>query len=231
MYELFLTSHSLSSFALLTMLWLHVGVRRSFSLVCLSVATGFLLCQKILWISLLLYRNAGSGPLCQATVTRFGRASGEDEVLQVHVVLKRPWHIQPGQFLYLSLPHYGYFGSGFLESHPYMIAWFTDDQEASTRTVTLLIRCSRGFSSRLRLANSPSYAVVDGPYGDGALQNLNSYDRVLFMANGIGIANHLLAIRHLLLAHDEQTARIRRLTLIWFLETKGTFLGLFSSCY
>lgn len=42
------------------------------------------------------------------------------------------------------------------------------------------------------------------------------YDKVLFIANGISIATHLLSIWRLLVAHDEQTARIRRLSLIWF---------------
>ena len=44
------------------------------------------------------------------------------------------------------------------------------------------------------------------------------YDKVLFIANGIDIATHLLSIRHLLIAHDEQTVRIRRLSLGYVLE-------------
>ena len=45
------------------------------------------------------------------------------------------------------------------------------------------------------------------------------------MASGIGIAAHLLAIRHLLQAHEDKTARVRRISLLWFLEQPGKLLG------
>lgn len=44
-----------------------------------------------------------------------------------------------------------------------------------------------------------------------------------FIASGLGITAHFLAINHLLRAHENKTARIRRLTLLWFLETRDQF--------
>ena len=61
---------------------------------------------------------------------------------------------------------------------------------------------------------------MDGPYGHGA--ELDCFDKILFVASGIGVAAHLLAIRHLLQAHQDQTARVRRVSLLWFLEKTGT---------
>lgn len=45
------------------------------------------------------------------------------------------------------------------------------------------------------------------------------YDKMLFMASGIGTEAHLLPIRHLLLAYDNETTRIRRLALVCSLKT------------
>lgn len=158
---------------------------------------------------------------------RFPGSQGTNEAVQVRFELKKPWTIKPGQYIYLSLPSLRSLGLGIFESHPFMIAWSYSDNDdgkdvsKGSTTIVLLVRCCRGFTKKLRLADRTSYAIVDGPYGSNMLRNLSDYDTVLFMADGIGIATHLLPIRHLLLAHDEQTARVRRISLVWLLETKG----------
>lgn len=102
---------------------------------------------------------------------------------------------------------------GLIQSHPYVLAW------ADGSDVTLLIQKHTGFSNDLFFkATSDSLAIVDGPYGQ--FQELGVYDKVLFIASGIGIAAHLLMIKHLLEAHETQSVRARRITLLWFLETK-----------
>ena len=62
---------------------------------------------------------------------------------------------------------------------------------------------------------------MDGLYG--SVESLEHFDKVFFVASGIGLAAHLLAIRYLIYAHNEKTSRVRRLSLLWFLETKGQF--------
>lgn len=105
-----------------------------------------------------------------------------------------------------------------------MVAWISDDGTSPQVMMTLLVQCRGGFSRRLCLAGTTHIsATIDGPYGGGGLGKLQDYDKVLFMADGIGIAHHLIPVRHLLLAHNTQTARIRRLTLIWFLRSRGKF--------
>ena len=66
---------------------------------------------------------------------------------------------------------------------------------------------------------SQSSAIVDGPYGQ--MQSLDKFDKVLFVASGVRIAAHLLSAKHLLEAHEDRSARVRRLSLVWFLETSG----------
>ena len=61
--------------------------------------------------------------------------------------------------------------------------------------------------------------LLDGPYGgDDAL---DSFDTVMFWAGGIGIVSHLLHLRQMVQAHNDRKARLRRLTLVWMLESWG----------
>ncbi|KAF2278976.1 uncharacterized protein EI97DRAFT_224567 [Westerdykella ornata] len=225
-YETFLSTHRLLSFAVLILSWLHITHLGLFSLVCLISAVTLFSIQKILWLGFFLYRNLGSGPRCEATLVRYPNTFGTEEIVQLQVSLKRPWNVRPGQYVYLSLRQPAYFWSGIVESHPYMVAWASDSDDASSHVITLLVQCRRGFSRRLSLtrmrASTPQHmsASIDGPYGGAGLEKLQDYDKVLFMADGIGIAHHLMPVRHLLVSHNKQTARIRRLTLIWFLRSR-----------
>ncbi|PSN58686.1 hypothetical protein BS50DRAFT_450535, partial [Corynespora cassiicola Philippines] len=221
-YEIFLTSHLPATIALMVFVLVHLKKKSTYVICCISTAAGLLLLQKILWFINLVYRNFGSGPPCRASIVKFDQPQGSEEVVQVRVKLKRPWTMSPGQFVYLCLPGLRSMGLGFLEAHPFMVAWYYDDEKSATTTIVLLVRCFRGFTRKLQLASSNSYAIVDGPYGKNTLRKLSQYDKVLFLAHGIGIAAHLLPIRQLLLAHDEKTARVRRLSFVWLLETKGT---------
>jgi NAD(P)H-flavin reductase len=103
-----------------------------------------------------------------------------------------------------------------------MIAW-DKHEETQEQVIHLLVRGGRGFSNTLKIGGTAIAAIVDGPYGGSKFAALERYDKVLFMANGIGIASHLLSIRCLLTAHNDQTARVRRLSVVWFLETQGMF--------
>ena len=100
-----------------------------------------------------------------------------------------------------------------------MIAWTDEILGQKSSDFQLLIQCRRGFSDRLRLCRHPSTVIVDGPYGRET--PLKDFDKVLFIAAGGGIAAHLLAIRQLLQAHEDRTARCRRLSLLWVLEHQG----------
>jgi len=91
--------------------------------------------------------------------------------------------------------------------------------------MTLFSNRHKGFSNDiLSHGRRPLPAIVDGPYGGHT--DLNNFDKVLLMARGIDLVAQLLSARHLVQAHLDQTARVRRLSLIWILESKGTFATL-----
>lgn len=105
---------------------------------------------------------------------------------------------------------------GLLQAHPYMIAWTS----LTGKYIEVIIECQSGFSSDIRLCRlGTTSAIVDGPYGSALA--VDNYDTVLFMASGIGIAAQLLAIRHLLDAHINKTARVRRICVAWKIESQG----------
>jgi predicted ferric reductase len=168
-----------------------------------------------------IYRNFGSGPSCRASTVRFPLSGPGDEVIQVWIDIKKPWNPRPGQFIYLSLPALRTLRLGILESHPFMVAWPTTDEKGQLKSIVLLVQAHRGFTRKLQLMNFTAPTIIDGPYGGAETQAMGNYDKILLLSCGIGLASHLSTARHLLLAHNQQTARVRRLTLVWLLETQG----------
>lgn len=226
MYEFFLRTHLLGAIALLVLLWLHVRRLETHILTCLVASVSLLLAQKLSWLLFFLYRNLGSGPSAQASIARFSQSGSYGEVLRVRLDLKRPWTVVPGQYVYISLPALRSFSMGLLELHPFMVAWPIYDDRGQLKAVVLLVQTYRGFTRRMQMSNSTSFALIDGPYGGSEIESLAGYDKVLLMSCGIGLVSHLGTARHLLLAHNRQTARIRRLTLVWRLESQGDITSL-----
>jgi hypothetical protein len=95
-----------------------------------------------------------------------------------------------------------------LESHPFMIAWVSDNENGHATTIMLLVQRYKWFTCRLQIVKTDTSALMDGPYGDLEAKLFTNYDKVLLMSNGIGIAAYLYTARCLLLAHDWQTARV-----------------------
>ena len=213
MYELFLKTHLIFALALAVVLWLHVDLTKTRTAICLGIASALWLVQYVTWLVRLIYRNPT--PRSEDVhFTSFPARYSSSQVMDVTITLKRPWKVAPGQYIYLTHPSISLHQASFLQAHPYIIAWEEDT------TITVLIQRDKGFTEAL--FTSPSLAssiIVDGPYGHS--QPLDEYDKVLFIASGIGIAAHLLQIKHLLDAHNNKSARVRRVTLVWFLETIG----------
>lgn len=218
---MFLRTHLVFTSAFLILLWLHIRLLDTYLCVCLSVSAGFLVLQKVVWFLFLLYRNMVLGTSGQAVVTRYSQSGQGDEVYKVEINTRRPWLVRPGQYVYVTLPKLRSFGFSLLESHPFMVAWMKEDERGRTQSIVLLVRACKGFTRKLKFAEASCPAIIDGPYGAHDSEALGTYDKILLMSSGIGIASHLHTARHLLLAHNKQTARVRRLTLLWFLETEG----------
>jgi predicted ferric reductase len=231
LYETFLRTHSLAAVALLVLLWLHIRQLGTYVFSCLCVSTSLFVLQNLLWLGFYLYGNfsshsvLNSGTASNAIVTRHRQDSSAEEIIKLEIDIKRPWIVQPGQFVYVSIPGSRRLGLGILENHPFLIAWASEDDHKQLKTIALLVRVCTGFTRQLRLSNSVSRANVDGPYGGADTAVLRSYDKILVMSSGVGIAAHLFTSLYLLRSHNEQTARVRRLSIVWLLESQGRMIS------
>lgn len=225
MYELFARSHSLASISILPLVWFHVSHLDTHVFICILVSGSLLLLQKFSWLIHFAYRNIGTGPRSVARIIRFPASGLGEEIIQVRIDVKKSWIPRPGQFVYVSLPRLRSLGLASLEYHPFMVAWPIQNETGHLASVVLLVQARRGFTRRLQLTTSIS-ALLDGPYGCSDEEVLGSYDKVLLLSCGVGLAAHLSTARYLLLAHNQQTARIRRLTLVWLLETPGNICSM-----
>jgi predicted ferric reductase len=187
------------------------------AIIFLSSAVGLWIFQQVLWLFQFYHRNVG---LKRSTVTKtpYVSSNPETQVMKLTISTKDAPPTLPGQYVYLTLPSMSAHHASFFQAHPQMVAW----EEGSHRTI--LVQRSTGFSNDL--FNTPrltSRVLVDGPYGHA--QNYDNYDKALFMASGIGIVAHFIFIRTLLEAHTRKTARVRRLSLVWFVETLGMVIA------
>ena len=217
-YEVFAITHKAIALTVLILLWVHIQLHLSLSTVCLSVVTGFWVLQKSIWLVLLVHRNTGSG--LRNTASSYLYSADRSRIAQIRISLRRPLAVSPRQYVYITVPSVPHMFLGFFQSHPYMIAWSTTDNNRTE--IVLLINARKGFSRAIGYYQEYSHIMVDGPYGN--TYHFNKYDKILFMASGIGIAAHLIPIRHLICAHNDRSARVRRISLMWILETNSRAL-------
>jgi predicted ferric reductase len=215
-YEIFLKTHLLLALALMVVLWFHVPQKHRRSMTLLAVSSGVWLLQESIWLGRLGYQHLRTSSSKGVHIIKHSSTGSSAEAIGLTLSLKRPWIIRPGQYIYITLPGLSRHHGGFAQAHPYIIAW-TEGSE-----ITLLIQRHTGFSNDLFITpRLPSSFIIDGPYGHPRL--LSDYDKALFVASGIGVGAHLLAIRELLKAHEDRSARVRRVTLLWFIECIGKF--------
>lgn len=214
-FELFLKMHAILALALNGTLWVHFPLSQRFSVVCLGLASAIWVLDQSLKLARQL-RQAFGVSRNEASMTVMDDAT----LLQVNV--QHPWQVRHGQYVYLSVSNVPHSVIGRLQSHPYLIAWADGDCKTPSQNITCLIASRRGFSNALRLCKTPTSIRMDGPFG--RTDDLSHFDKALLISSGIGIASQLLAVRQLLQQHDQRSARIRRVTLLWFLESESKLL-------
>lgn len=219
-YELFLATHFALAMSCLVLLWLHLGVRKRLFIVLLGVSCACWTLQRTAWLFMLWRHNWGSGEN-RVTIQTISEDLGKGiQAVQLLIKVQEGWKSAPGQYVYLTLPSCNRHKFSILQSHPYQIAWVDKPSSTRSQQVALLVETRRGFSNDIRFGGQMERkALLDGPYG--VSHNLNHFDKVLFFASGIGVATHLLYIRNLLRAHNENSARVRRISLVWLVEGRG----------
>jgi ferredoxin-NADP reductase len=157
------------------------------------------------------------------------------DAMRITLKVARPWEFKPGQHMYLYIP-----SVGFWTSHPFSVAWSQEEEMITDEkglvmsqqdvlalrknTVSLLVRRRTGFTNKLyeRTLRSSSGqislpAFVEGPYG--GIHSVDSYGTVLLFAGGVGITHQVPFVRHLVAGYAEGTVAVRRVTLVWIIQS------------
>lgn len=223
-YELFLRSHQALAAATVYALWQHAGPGLRFPrlyilvLGCIFLATFTLEWCTVLYRNITLRRGHS-----QAVITRdHGR-------VRINMSVARPWEIKAGQYINVWIPSIRLWS--FWQSHPFMIASWTEGRAAS---FDLLIEPRNGFTRRLfdhaREHSEVQYqadksdfhhAIFSGPHGLSA--PVGDYGSVLMIATGFGIVAQLPYLKELIQGFNSCQVRTRRIHLVWQLHDLGRF--------
>jgi predicted ferric reductase len=234
-YETFLMLHNLLVAGTLVVLWLHLEDKES--QIYVKVAVGFWAAERAVRLLRLLYHNVSLPSRQKLTTATVECLPGD--AMRITLTLARPWTFRPGQHMFLTLPSIGLW-----TSHPFSVAWSSSTSLTTLPTMekssplstfplpsgpqkttfTLLVRRRAGLTDTLfkRASLSPNAtlsltALCEGPYG---LQHtLTSYGTLLLFAGGIGITHQLPYIAHLLHTHNTNSSALRRLTLVWTIQS------------
>jgi predicted ferric reductase len=200
----------------LIVLWRHVSSKKPAELflqigICLwTIAT------VVHWIPF-AFRNVVFGrPFATAVAKRLSNKDSSNQlvdlsnVLQVDVTVPRPWQVEAGQSVFLSIPKLGIFTG--LRGHPFMVTWWERDLHGLK--ISLLVKSRAGFTAELdRHTNKPLRAFIDGPYG--VRHGFGEYGTVIMFATGIGIAGHISYIKDLISGYNNCEVKTRRIRLAW----------------
>ncbi|RAR11831.1 ferric reductase [Stemphylium lycopersici] len=155
------------------------------------------------------------------------------EATRVTFSLPHSWNANPGSHIQIYLPRIALLGS-----HPFSVAWSQSsgyanslseklpttiddlETERGPSTVTCIIRSRQGMTRSLHQLASKAdnvqlriWGAIEGPYGGN--HYFDSYGTVVLFAGGVGITHQLSFVRHLLVAHNQNTAATQKIVLVW----------------
>ncbi|KAK2809762.1 hypothetical protein FQN50_003607 [Emmonsiellopsis sp. PD_5] len=220
-FELFLTLHLACAMFLAYSLWRHVGKSDGLPRNCVIAAAGLFVTTFALRLGRSLFRNLTYGHFLSRLTLISDCRPDSDDAFQVNIVLPRPWEMQAGEWVRVSVPRVGFWY--LFQSHPFMVAWSEDDGSS----MSLLVKPQSGFTRRFLGRVKPHaecWAWVDGPYGPGRIgrhltpRQLGHYGRIVVFATGIGIAAQISYIRETLKGIGERRVRTQRISLVWQMD-------------
>ncbi|KAI2929027.1 hypothetical protein CBS147321_10902 [Aspergillus niger] len=139
------------------------------------------------------------------------------DLLRMDITVSPHWHIRPGQYVYLWLPHAG-FRSCF-QLQPFYVAYWDDAPGPRILYVLTRPRAS-SLSTRLYLREwlhrRRQPALLLGPYGRSI--DFSPFGTIVFIVEDIGMLRVLPYIRMLVQASEERRAMVRKLKIVWQMQ-------------
>lgn len=231
-YELFLRAHQgltivsvygiwrhLPKDTLLPRLYLYIGVSAFTSTSCLHLAGIF-------------YRNGmfsrnGCPRAVISSHTRQSSIEQEgylDTPFKIRLILPRPVKVGAGQYVNLWLPTVSFWS--WTQTHPFTITSWSQGKQA---VLEFLVQPRRGLTAtiarQMRVIGPDGYsslALYSGPHG--LSEPVDNYENVLLVAGGAGLSAVLPYAKRLIHGYNTCTSHVRRVHLIWQVETRGRSL-------
>ena len=213
-YEVFLYSHRAITIALIVALWEHIRSRQSLSRTLLISTFGVFLASTIFQNARQTYKNIAWGRHGVRLVST-SQVRQCNESLIVQIRLPRPWKIQPGEYIYLSLLTWKC--ASLFQRHPFMITWWENaDDKDKAHLLYIMIDPQQGWTRSVMARQSiftNRIAWLDGPFGTP--YRLEEYGTVILFASGNGIFAQLPLLKGLAEGFKTSSVKTRRVKLIW----------------
>ncbi|PKX91411.1 ferric reductase family protein [Aspergillus novofumigatus IBT 16806] len=207
LYEIFIKMHYILALAALVAVWRHVRLQKAFAQIYMVVGSGILIGTTLLHWAILLVRNI--------TLKQFGsraQVHRGDGWAQVVIPVNRPFTVHAGMTVYIWMPGVSPFSMFY--SHPFTVTWWELNKQGKATSISILVQKKDGFTQSLVDHPGREFLTwIDGPYGERI--DLSSYNNVLLVASGIGIAAQIPYIRELL------NHRPKRIFVAWELDDKS----------
>ncbi|KKZ68760.1 hypothetical protein EMCG_05636 [[Emmonsia] crescens] len=226
-YEIFLRTHQSLAAVSVYATWRHLPSDSIFPRIYIYVPLGILSLTTLLQFLIFLYRNrvlsSQLSPRALVTCEKDDPSDKNDQVegrpIKIHVTLPQPLEVKAGQYVNLWVPSVGLGLASWMQTHPFMVtSWSPGKQDV----LELFAQTRRGLTAKLQaraaVDGSASFTVfVSGPHG--LSEPVSHYETVLAIASGFGIAGVLPYLKQLLHGYNTSTSSIRRVHLVWQVET------------
>lgn len=237
-YEIFLRGHQVLAGIFAYGTWRHLPIKTGLPGVCLTVSFALLGLSFVIPLLFFLHGNglfAGHGAPRAIMSYKHQRSTQNDSeeaivsAVSIRLILPRPLKVDAGQYINLWIPGVSLWA--WMQTHPFtVISWSRGKQ----KTFDLLVQPRQGLSkSFLHYAqaipdSSVSFlALFSGPHGTG--DDINHFETALVVASGFGIAAVIPFIKKMIYSYNTCTSQIRRVHLVWQVESKSEFKSNHSS--
>ena len=208
-YEIFLRTHQALAILCAYSIWRHVPSKTLFPRIYLYIFAGLFGLTSVIEGITVIHRNGVVyHERSHAVITQ---SSGTVKLkIRVSSLLK----VEPGQYINLWMPSVSFWAP--VQSHPFVVTTWAD---TPMNTLDLFVVPRRGFTRQLldyardRNGAKTKWVIFSGPHGKSI--PVGTYETVLLVADGAGIAAQLPYLKKLIHGYHTRRVLTRRIHLVW----------------
>jgi len=211
-YEAFLRFHQILAFVAAYALWRHLFIKKLFAHIYILIAIDLFAAMMIWQVLLILFHN-----LVLDYTFAWVNVTQLNGMIKINLTLSQSWTIWVGQYINLCISLISMWF--FVQSHSFMIAFWTEDDVSE---LFLLTSVKAGFIRKLlqyawphsdNLLNS-DYCLAWFSEPHELTINLSDYSSVIMIATGLRIATQLLYLKKLIKGYNNCKVQTWQIQLI-----------------